>query len=392
MHKIKEDIFWVGYTDWDLGMFHGYSTPFGSTYNAYLIKDKFPTLIDTTKHYGFEEMLRRIKEVIDPAQIRYIISNHAEPDHSGSIDKLLKHCPQAEVVCSAKAVDVLGRYFPAKWKFKTVDNDSVLDIGTRKLKFLMMPMVHWPESMATYSSEDSILFSNDAFGQHYASSERFADEAGLDIVFREAAKYYGNIVMPYGKAVLKALQAAAGLKLDMICPSHGLIWRRKEDIEKIISLYKKWAQHQTDKRVVIVYDTMWHSTEKMAKRLYELVDKQNIPVVLINLQTTHISDIVTEILSAGVVAFGSPMLNNRVLPTMASLLMYLKGLQPKGRTALTFGSYGWSKAGFKELETSLTDAGFELAGQGCYVPFAPDEKDLEPLNFFVGLIKSKFTD
>ncbi|MFA5088721.1 MAG: FprA family A-type flavoprotein, partial [Candidatus Omnitrophota bacterium] len=343
MHKIKEDIYWAGYVDWDLRVFHGYSTPSGSSYNAYLILDEKPTLIDTVKYYGFEEMLRRIREVIDPARIKYIISNHTEMDHSGSIERLLENCPSAEVVCSPQGAEGLKRhFFPGNqpdgknWNFKVVRTGDVLNIGKRQLKFFLMPMVHWPDSMATYSEQDKILFPNDAFGQHYASFERFADEVGLDIVYREAAKYYGNIVMPFGAQVLKVLEAILPLEKEMICPSHGLIWRRKEDLEGIIHLYRKWAQHETEKRVIIVYDTMWHSTEKMAMALSRFLEQENLPVKIMNLQNTHISDVVAEIVSSRAVLFGSPMLNNRILPTMASLLMYLKGLKPQKRLALTF--------------------------------------------------------
>lgn len=387
--EMRNDIYWTGYIDWDLKNFHGYSTDRGSTYNSYLILDDKPTLIDTVKHYGFEEMLGRIKEVIDPVKIEYIISNHTEMDHSGTIDKLLEYCPNATVVCSPKGAEGLRRHFKKEWEFKVVNTGDELNIGKRKLKFLLMPMVHWPDSMATYSEHDNILFPNDAFGQHYASDERFADELDLDIVYREAAKYYGNIVLPYGQQVLKALDAVASLKIDMICPSHGLIWRRKEDIEKIVTLYKKWASHQTENRVVIVYDTMWHSTEMMANKLYELINEEKIPATFLNLQDTHISDVVTEILFSKVVLFGTPILNNRMLPTMASLLMYLKGLKPKNRFAFSFGSYGWATAGFKEVEESLEDAGFELIGEGSYLKYVPDKKELQQLDKVAAVIKEK---
>ena len=390
MHKIKEDIFWTGYLDWNLRNFHGYSTPQGSTYNSYLIIDEKPTLIDTVKHYGFDEMLSRIREIIDPSKIEYIISNHTEMDHSGSIKKLLQYCPNAQIVCSPKGEEGLKQHFKKDWNFKVVTNDDELNIGKRKLKFLLMPMVHWPDSMATYSEHDKILFSNDAFGQHYASNERFVDEVGLNNVLPAAAKYYGNIVLPYGQPVLKALTALDSFDIEMICSSHGLIWRKKEDIKKIISLYRKWANHQTDNRIIVIYDTMWNSTEKMAKKIYNLADKENIPVKLMSLQDVHISDMVTEILFSKFILFGTPILNNRMLPTMAALLMYLKGLKPKNRYALSFGSYGWSTVGFKEVEESLRQAGFDLLCEGKYVKFIPVENDLTQLETIISAIKEKF--
>ena len=379
MHKISPDIFWTGYIDWDLRNFHGYDTPSGSTYNAYLIVDEKPTLIDTVKYYGFDEMVNRIKEVIDPAKIQYIISNHTEMDHSGSIDKLLHLCPQAQIVCSPKGFEGLKRHFKKDWNFKVVNTGDELNIGKRTLKFLLMPMVHWPDSMATYSPQDKILFPNDAFGQHRASVERYADEGGADIIFDEAAKYYANIVMPYGHQVLKVLEAIKSLAIDMICPSHGLIWRRKEDINKILQLYHKWANYEADKKVLIVYDTMWNSTKQMAEKLHGTLDSQGISVKLVNLQAGHMSDIVTDVLMSKVVLFGTPILNNRMLPTMAALLMYLKGLKCKDRQAFTFGSYGWSTVGFKEFESSIQEAGFDLLSEGKYVQFIPGESDLSHL-------------
>jgi len=393
MRKISDDIYWTGAIDWDLRNFHGYSTPHGSTYNSYLIIDERPTLIDTVKGYGFNEMLDGIKEIIDPSKIQYIISNHTEMDHSGNIDRLLEYCPEAEVVCSPKGKEHLKRHFKKEWRFKVVDTGDTLEIGKRKLVFYLTPMVHWPDNMVTYSEKDHILFSNDAFGQHYASIERFSDELDLDLIYQEAAKYYANIVMPYGAQVLRALDVLSSVSIDMICVSHGLIWRRKEDIEKIAGLYKKWASHETDNKVVIVYDTMWHSTEKMAHSLYTLLeDAGHIPVRLMNLQNTHISDIVTEILSSKVLLIGSPILNNHILPTVASLLMYLKGLKPKKRYALAFGSYGWATAGFKELEASLKDAGFELLREGIYVQFIPDRDELVELKDTLPAIKNVMKD
>ncbi len=387
MVEMKENIYWTGYIDWNLRNFHGYSTPLGSTYNAYLILDEKPTLIDTVKHYGFDEMLGRVKEAIDPAKIEYIISNHTEMDHSGSIDKLLNFCPQAQVVCSPNGQEGLRRHFKKNWNFKVVNSQSTLSIGKRTLKFFLTPMVHWPDSMVTYSELDKILFSNDAFGQHYASKERFADELDLGLIFKEAAKYYANIVMPYGQQVIKALGALGNLDIEMVCPSHGLIWRRKEDLAKILSLYNKWANYESDKRVIIIYDTMWKSTERIAKKLFELTEKENIPVKLANLAVDHVSDIVTEVMNSKVVALGSPILNNKIFPAVGGFLTYLKGLKPKKRFGFSFGSYGWSRNGFGELEDSLKEAGIELISEGKYFQYVPCEEELNNLKETVERIK-----
>ena len=387
MHQLKNDIYWTGYIDWDLRIFHGYSTPEGSTYNAYLLPDEKPTLIDTVKYYGFDEMLTRIREVIDPERIEYIVSNHTEMDHSGSIDKLLEICPNAEVVCSPKGAEGLSRHFKKNWKLKVVNNGDKLKIGKKTLQFFLMPMVHWPDSMATYVVEDKVLLPNDAFGQHYASFERYADEAGIDLVMEAAAKYYANIVLPYGAQVQKVLAALQGLDIEMIGPSHGLIWRRKEDIARIVTAYKKWSAYESDKRVTIVYDTMWHSTESMALKLIELLEKESIPCMRMNLSLTHISDAMTQVMNSKVVLIGSPMLNNHVLPTIGGFLTYLKGLKPKNRYAASFGSYGWAAIGFKELEESIKEAGMELITEGRYIKFIPDENELAGLSVIVEKIK-----
>jgi flavorubredoxin len=240
-------------------------------------------------------------------------------------------------------------------------------------------MVHWPDSMVTYCEEEKILFPNDAFGQHYASFERFADEVGLDIILSEAAKYYANIVTPYGSQVLKALGALQNISIEMICPSHGLIWRRSEDIEKILNLYQKWANYESDKKVVIIYDTMWHSTEKIAIKLYELLSSKDITVKLSSLKANDISDIITDVMLSRVICVGSPILNNKIFPSIGGFLTFLKGLKAKNRLCFTFGSYGWSKVGFKELEDSLKEAGMELIAEGKYFNYVPEEKELESL-------------
>ena len=390
MLKIANDIYWTGYIDWDLKVFHGYQTPFGSTYNAFLIDDECPTLIDTVKYYGQDGMLRQIKEVIDPAKIRYVVANHAEMDHSGGIDSILRLAPEAEVVCSAKGVESLKRHFKKNWRFRIVKTGDRLSIGKRELMFLQIPMVHWPESMATYSVTDHILFPNDAFGQHYASEERFADEIAFDRLLEETAKYYANIVLLYGAPVQKVLHSLKDFTIDMICPSHGLIWRDKQQIDHVLNCYEKWARHETDpNRVLIVYDSMWNSTAGMAIRLKTLFEDTGYTVVVKCLQEHHISDIMIDVLQSRLMLVGTPMLNNHMLPTMAGFLMYLKGLQPKNRLALTFGSYGWSTAGFKELEQFVTDAGFTLGAEGQYVQFVPGEDDLQKLGRVVAQLKDQ---
>jgi len=373
--EIKPDIYWVGGIDWNIRNFHGYSTNRGTTYNAYLIIDKKITLVDTVKHYLFDEMISRIKEIIDPAKIDYIISNHVEMDHSGSISKLLEICPKAKVFTSPRGIKGLKRHYKKDWNFEVVKSGDTLNIGKRTLHFVEIPMVHWPDSMVTYIPSDKLLLPNDAFGQHIASTERFDDELDWGILKEEAAKYYSNIVMPYGSQVQKAFEAISGLDIDMIAPSHGIIWRSK--IPKILAEYKKWAAYETENRALIVYDSMWGSTEKIAYALLEGIQESEIPVKIRNLKNTHISDIITDLNSSKLILLGSPTLNNTMLPTMGGFLTYLKGLRPKNRIGFVFGSYGWGGQAVGEIEKIVKDLLWDIPFDSINLNYVPDEKELK---------------
>lgn len=372
--EIKKDIYWVGGIDWQIRNFHGYSTNRGTSYNAYLIIDKKITLVDTVKHYLFDEMLSRIKEIIDPSKINYIVSNHVEMDHSGSIIKILEYCPDATVITSTRGEKGLKRHYKKDLKFKVVKSGDTLNIGKRELKFVEIPMVHWPDSMVTYIPSDKLLLPNDAFGQHIASSERFDNDFDWGILKEEAAKYYANIVMPYGSQVEKALESLAGLDIDMIAPSHGIIWRSL--IPKILNEYKKWAKNQTEKKALIIYDSMWGSTEKIAYSLKEGIEEADIPVALRNIKNTHISDIITDVLSYKMILIGSPTLNNTMLPSVGGFLTYLKGLRPKDRIGFVFGSYGWGGQAVGEIEKILKDLSWDIPMDSINLNFIPDKNEL----------------
>jgi len=372
--ELKPDIYWVGGIDWDIRNFHGYSINRGTTYNAYLIIDKEITLVDTVKHYLFDEMISRIKEIIDPKKIDYIISNHVEMDHSGSISKMLEICPKAKVFTSPRGIKGLKRHYKKEWNFEVVKSGDTLNIGKRTLHFVEIPMVHWPDSMVTYIPSDKLLLPNDAFGQHIASSERFDDQIEWGILKEEAAKYYSNIVMPYGSQVQKAFEAISGLDIDMIAPSHGIIWRSK--IPKILEEYKKWASYETEDRALIIYDSMWGSTEKIAYALLEGIQEADIPVAIRNLQNTHISDVITDVNSSKLILLGSPTLNNTMLPSMGGFLTYLKGLKPKNRIGFVFGSYGWGGQAVGEIENILKDLSWDIPLKNINLNYVPDEKEL----------------
>ncbi|GAB6137862.1 FprA family A-type flavoprotein [Halanaerobaculum tunisiense] len=372
--KLTEDVYWVGGIDWDLRNFHGYSTQRGSTYNAYLIIDEEVTLVDTVKHYLYEEMIDRISEVIDPAEIDYVVSNHVEMDHSGGIPKLLEVAPDATVVTSPKGKEGLEKHYQGDWDFQVATPGQELDLGAKSLNFVLTPMVHWPDNMVAYLPQEEILFSNDAFGQHYASSERFDDQIPFDIAIEEASKYYANIVLPYGAQVQSTLEAVADLDIDLIAPSHGIIWR--ENIPEIISKYQKWSANETDEQAVIVYDSMWGSTEKIAYAVQDAFTEAGVNTIMKNLDTNHISDIMTDVLTAEYICVGSPTLNNNLLPSVASFLTYLKGLAPKDRTGLAFGSYGWGGQSVGQVAEVLEDeCNFELIDQ-IKLQYVPEEDKL----------------
>jgi flavorubredoxin len=375
--EIKPNVYWVGGIDWNLRNFHGYITPRGSTYNSYLIIDEKITLIDTVKHYLFDEMKTRIASIIDPTNIDVIVSNHVEMDHSGSLPKMLDIIPDATLVTSTRGERGLKKHYQSDWKYQVVDAGDSLNIGKRTLDFVPIPMVHWPDSMVTYSKYDKILFPNDAFGQHLATSERFDDQIDWGILKEEAATYYANIVLPYGGQVQKALENVSTLDFDTIAPSHGIIWRKH--IKDIVEYYSHWAKNQTKPYAVIAYDTMWGSTEKIAFAIATGLEEEGISVRLRNIQHTPFSQIITDVLEAELIAIGSPTLNNNMLPTVGGFLTYLKGLRPKDRTGFVFGSYGWGGQAVKLMEDMLEGLSWDFPEESVNINYIPNETDLEKI-------------
>ena len=373
--EIKSGIYWVGAIDWDLRDFHGYTTDRGSTYNAYLIVDEKIVLVDTVKRPFFDEMLSRIKEIVDPAKIDYIVSNHVEMDHSGSLPLMLDVVPNATVLASPRGKKGLVRHYKKDLNLKVVESGEALKIGERTLQFVHIPMVHWPDSMVTYVPEEKLLLPNDAFGQHIATSERFDDEICWDILREEAAKYYSNIVLPFGGQVGKALDALSGLDIDMIAPSHGIIWRTW--LPRILEEYKKWSSHETENRAVIVYDTMWGSTEMIARKLEEGLRESGIPTVKRNLKVSHMSDVMTDVLTSKLVLIGSPTINNSMLASMGGFLTYMKGLKPLNRIGFVFGSYGWGGQAVGHVEDIMKELKWEMPMESVNIKFVPDEDELD---------------
>ena len=373
--QVAERVNWVGYVDWSVRDFHGYETTRGSTYNAYLIQDEKNVLIDTVKGPYSAELLRNIQRHIPLEKLDVVVCNHAEPDHSGALPAVMKACPQAELICDAKCRAVLDRYYDTTgWKIRVVKTGDSLAIGSYSLQFLETPMAHWPESMATYLPECRLLFSMDAFGQHYATSERFDDTVPLAEALEEAKIYYANILMCYERPVNNALDAVNSIKPSILAPSHGVIWRKHAD--EILRAYADWSICKAVPKVVILYDTMWQSTAKMARTIYDTVVEAGLECKLIYVRATHITDIVTECMDAAAIAVGSPTLNQTLMPQVASALTYLMGLKPSGKCGFAFGSYGWGKGGPEAVNEYLEKMKFRILREPLKCQYAPDEQAL----------------
>jgi flavorubredoxin len=374
--ELKKGIYWVGAIDWNVRDFHGYSTPFGTTYNAYLILDEKSVLVDTVKAPFYLEMLGRISEIIDPSKIAIIVSNHVEMDHSGSLPQIVERIGNPTVITSERGKKGLEKHYQRWMNFKTVKTGDTLAIGHRTLTFVEAPMLHWPDSMFTYVKEDRVLLPNDAFGQHLASSQRFEDEVG-DGVMRHAAKYYANILWPLAPLILKKVDEVVkmGIPIDMIGPSHGLIWRR--DPSRIIQAYVEWSQGKMGRKILVVYDTMWGSTESMAKAILKGLIEEGAEVRLLHLRSNHRSDIIEEMLEAKGILLGSPTLNNGMFPTMGDFLTYLRGLRPRGKVFGLFGSYGWGGGAVKEMRKILEQEKFEIWEKELSIQYVPGPEEIK---------------
>jgi len=377
--EIKKDIFWVGAVDWNVRTFHGhtYSTKRGTTYNAYLILDDKVTLVDTVHPPFAGELIEKIKEIIPPEKIDYIIVNHVEVDHSGALPAMLKVCPKAKLFGTAKCKEGLYRHYYGDWDFQIVKTGDKLPIGKRTLNFIETPMIHWPDSMFTYCPQEKLLLPNDAFGQHYATSERFDDETDQCALMDEAAKYYGNILWPLSAVILRKIEEVQkmNIAIDMIAPSHGIIWRR--DPMKIINAYLSWTKNETKRKAVVVYETMWGATEKMARKIVEGITDSGVAVKLFDITTSDRTEVIKEMLDAKGFVIGSSTHDNDMLTTIAGFLEFLKGLAPKNRVAAAFGSYGWAGGAVKSVENVLKETGIEVIQPGLSVKYVPDENEIK---------------
>ena len=371
--EIAKDIYDIGVNDWNIRDFHGYSTYQGTSYNAFLIVDEKIALIDTVKKEFSDQLLENITKIVDPKKIDYVISNHTEMDHSGSLPRVMHKIGEDKpLYCSKMGLKNLSRHFPQKWNYHSVANGETLSLGKRTLTFLETRMLHWPDSMFTYVKEDKILFSSDAFGQHYAGHEKFDDQIG-DSIMPHAKKYFANILLLYSPLILKLLEKVAelGLEIDMICPDHGIIWRK--DPGKIINAYAKWASQEPEQKAVVVYDTMWHSTETMAEEIAQGIVEEGVIARPMHIRSSHRSEIMTEVLDAAAVIVGSPTINNQLFPTVSDFLTYMKGLKPKNKIGAAFGSYGWSGESVKLITQELEAMKFDIIDPGVKIQYVPDQ-------------------
>jgi flavorubredoxin len=353
--QITANVWWVGAIDWHLREFHGYRTSRGSTYNAFLIIDEKVTLVDTVKATFFEEMRSRIASVIDPEKIDYIISNHAEMDHSGALCRAMQEFKAEKLFCSPQGERALRAHFhDALPEMTVVKTGDSIELGKNKVTFIETKMLHWPDSMVSYLDGEKILFSQDAFGMHLAGSGRFADEYSDAVLCEEARKYFANILLLQAPKITDLVNTLPSLNLEIefIAPDHGPVWRNG-DQNKIIELYREFAAQKPEKRAVVLFDTMWHSTETMANAVAEGLIEAGLPTEVISLHSCERSEAITRIMSAGVVAIGSPTLNNNMYPSLGDMLVYMRGLKPKIAIGGAFGSFGWSGEGAKQVSEAL---------------------------------------
>ncbi|HHU60922.1 MAG: anaerobic nitric oxide reductase flavorubredoxin [Bacillota bacterium] len=384
--KLTDKVSWVGKVDWELEKFHGdeYSTFKGSSYNSYLIRDQKTVLIDTVWLPYDQEFIANLKNEIDLNEIDYIIINHAEIDHSGALGELMREIPNTPIYCTNNGKKIIKGHFHQDWNFVTVKSGDVLDIGESQLVFVEAPMLHWPDTMFTYMTGENILFSNDAFGQHYATESLYNDKVDNCELMAEALKYYANILTPFSALVKRKINEVLAMELpvNMICTSHGVIW--KNDPLQIVHQYLKWADDYQENQITIVYDTMWNATRAMAEAIASGIRLENpeIEVKIYNAAKTDKNDIISEIFKSRAILAGSSTINNRYLSAMGGLLEMVKGMKFKNKKAAAFGSYGWSGESVKLLTQDLSEAGFEVINDGKRILWVPDDNELKECQNF----------
>lgn len=384
--KINDSVTWVGKIDWELRKFHGedYSTHRGSSYNSYLVRDEKVVLIDTVWEPFAEEFVENLKKEIDLDDIDYIIVNHGEIDHSGALPALMREIPDTPIYCTKNAINSLKGHYHQDWNFVPVKTGDKLNLGQKEIVFIEAKMLHWPDTMFSYLTEDNILFSNDAFGQHYASELMYNDLVDQAELHQEAVKYYANILCPFSKLVENKINEILkmNIPLDMICPSHGIIWR--DNPLQIVNKYMEWAKGYQENQVTIIYDTMWNGTRHMAEALARGIQEADpsTTLKLYNCSKTDKTDVLTEAFKSKAILMGSPTVNRGLLFAASGILAELQGLGLKNKKAAAFGTYGWSGESVKIITEGLKASGFEIIGEGIKALWNPDEESIRKCEDF----------
>ncbi len=382
--ELKDKVYWVGVIDWETRKFHGHelSTHRGTTYNSYLIVDEKVVLVDTVWGPFHEQLLSNIREIVDPSKIDIVVANHSEVDHSGGLPAIMNSCPNATLVVSKRGKESVEGHFHQPWKFRAVQTGEKINIGKNELVFIEAPMLHWPDSMFTYLTGHNILMPNDAFGQHYASAFRFNDQVDQNELYEEAIKYYANILTPFSKLVTKKIDEVLSLNLpvDIIAPSHGIIWRK--DPIQIVKKYQEWAEQNPEPRAVIIYDTMWNGTRRMAEAIGEGLADVDVDHKIYHVAVTDRNDIVTDIFRSKTIVIGSPTVNSGVLPTITPILEDLRGLRFQNKIGAAFGCYGWSGESVKLIEEHLVKCNIPLIREGIKFKWMPSSDDLSACRNF----------
>lgn len=375
---LKEGVYWVGVVDWALRHFHGHelSTHRGSSYNAYLIVDEKVVLVDTVWTPFQDQLIENIREIIDPAKIDIVVATHAEADHSGGLPAVIRHAPNATVIVSKRGRESVEGHYHQPWNFKVMQSGDKVNIGKHDLLFIEVPMLHWPDSMFTYLTGQNILMSNDSFGQHYATALRFNDEVDQGELYREALKYYANILTPYSGQVSKKIDEllALNLPLDMIAPSHGIIWRK--DPLQIVKKYQEWAAQVPQKSAVIIYDTMWNGTRRMAEAIGDGLTAEGIPYKMFHMAVSDRNDVIAEVFKAKAIIVGSPTFNQGLLPSISPILEELKGLKFQNKVSAAFGAYGWSGEAVGLIEEILSRSKIPIVAESVRAKWQPKADDL----------------
>jgi flavorubredoxin len=372
IEKILENVYWVGVRDWNRRIFDSLiPLPKGTSYNAYLVvgKDK-KALIDTVNS-GFEkELEEKIRKVVDPSEIDYVVMNHAEPDHAGAIPYMMAINKKAKLVATGKGARMAQTFYKVpEERVIAVKDQETISLGGKTLQFIEAPMLHWPETMFTYLQEDGILFPCDFFGSHLAR-ELYDDEAEDLIV--HAQRYWGEIMMPFRVMAQKALEKIKGLKISLIAPSHGPIHRNPQ---RILNAYRRWASGETRRKATIVYVTMWNSTEKMIQSMAETLASEGIEVALYNLVSGDVGEIAKDLVDSKAIVLGAPTVLGGAHPLAVYATYLVKALKPPLKFGVVLSSYGWGGGAIKHIQEVFGQTKIEVVG-ALEINGPPTDKDV----------------